>query len=94
MNNPVPIAVKNKETKRGRFSRKPVVRHKVGLGFQLLLWERKVLCIPGFAFSEWGEKESGVKGLLCSFAPCTEVPAAELSSPGNQNIIAIKVYGP
>lgn len=70
MNDPVPIAVKNKETKKGRFFQKhPVVRHKVGLSFQLLLWERKVLRIPGFALSEWGEKESGVKGsfvFLCS----------------------------
>lgn len=31
---------------------------------------------------------------MSSFAPCTEGPGAEFSSPGNQNITAIKVYGP
>lgn len=66
LNDPVPIAVKNKETKKGRFFQKhPVVRHKVGLSFQLLLWERKVLRIPGFALSEVGGKRIWGERLFC-----------------------------
>lgn len=68
-----------------------MVRHKVGLSFQLLLWERKVL-IPGSAFSEWG-KRIRWKALLYSFALCTEVPGAELGSQENQHVTGIKVDG-
>lgn len=61
--------LKHKET-RGRFSRK-AVRHKVGLSFQLLLWQKKVLLIPGLTFSG-GKKNTGwASFVLC--ASCAEV---------------------
>lgn len=59
-----------------------MVRHKVGLSFQLLLWERKVL-IPGFTFSEWGKRIQGKRlFFLYSSALCTAMPGAELGSLG------------
>lgn len=70
-----------------------MVRHKVGLSFQLLLWERKVLLLPGFTFSEWGKRIQGNRLFLYSSALGTAMPGAELGSPGDQNVIALEVYG-
>lgn len=42
-----------------------MVRHKVGLSFQLLLWKRKVPLIPGVPFSEWGKRIQGER-LFCT----------------------------
>lgn len=68
-----------------------MVRHKVGLSFQLLLWEKKVLLIPGLAFSEQRKKNTGWEPLLYSCASCAQVPGADLGPRGVRS--SFSVYG-
>lgn len=94
LNNPVPTAEKYKAAKRGRgrFSRKAGGKAEGGFKFPAFVVGAESSHRRPHLFRV-GEKNPGWKALLYSSAPCTQVPGAEPGSRGNQNVIAIKVYG-
>lgn len=82
LSTPVPTAEKHKETKEGRFSRKArTVGHKVGLSFQLLLWQKESSPHPRPHLFRAGGKEYRVRASFVLLRFLAEVPGAGTGFP-------------